>query len=224
LRRPAETILLASSSPRRRQLLELSGAQIAVRPAKVDETPRRDEAPRALVQRLADGKAAQVLESTPGAELVLGADTVVVLDGLILGKPASAAEALEMLMRLSGRSHRVITALSLYDRASRRKAVCTTETVVPMRDFSRAEAEAYVASGSPLDKAGAYGIQDDDMLPVDLSAFQGCFANVMGLPLCRLGLAVAALDCHLPADFNQACQSFGFHPVEAWDGRTSAIA
>ncbi len=177
-----------------------------------------------MVQRLADAKAAQAHDSDSRADWILGADTIVVQDDLILGKPSSPAEALDMLLGLSGRTHRVITALSLVDRATRRRAVCVTESMVPMRAFTRAEAEAYVASGSPLDKAGAYGIQDHDMRPVDLAAFDGCFANVMGLPLCRLGQALAALDQRLPADLEQACQSFGRHLISPWDGHTTAMA
>jgi nucleoside triphosphate pyrophosphatase len=195
-----------------------------VRPGRVDETPQVHEEPRRLVQRLANDKAEQVLAWDSGAELVLAADTIVVQDGLVLGKPATPAEALDMLMRLAGHSHQVMTALSLVDTTSRRRAMCLTETSVPMRPFSRAEAEAYVASGRPLDKAGAYGIQDEDMSPVDLSAFQGCFTNVMGLPLCRLGQALAALDRRVPADLAGACQGFGAHPLIPWNGQTSDIA
>ncbi len=183
------TIVLASASPRRSQLLAQSGADVRVQPVGISEQIRPDESPEVLVQRLADSKAEGALAAAEGAQLVLGADTIVVQDGQILGKPGTAADAQAMLMKLAGRTHDVLTGLTLIEPVSGRRAACVTHSRVPMRSFSQAQIGAYVATGSPMDKAGAYGIQDEDFNPVDLKAFSDCFTNVMGLPLCGLGQA-----------------------------------
>ena len=113
---------------------------------------------------------------------MLGADTVVAVDGVSLGKPADASEALWMLRRLRGRSHEVVTGVALADAASGAMSVARRETTVTMRDYGEGEMEAYAASGEAMDKAGAYGVQDASFSPA--SHVQGCYANVIGLPLC----------------------------------------
>jgi septum formation protein len=212
--------MLASGSPRRRELLTQSGAEVRIHPVGVPEQARAGETPEQLVQRLADTKAHEALPAAHDGDLVLGADTIVVQDGRILGKPGSTAEAQSMLQALAGRTHRVLTGLCLIDRSTDRRASCVTVSRVRMRPGSSAEIEAYVATGSPMDKAGAYGIQDGDINLVDLAAFSDCFTNVMGLPLCRLGQAMSVLGVRPPIDLDRACQSYGHHTVAPWNGAT----
>jgi len=199
-------ITLASGSPRRRQLLALTGWPALVRPITVDETAHAGEAPEELARRLALTKARQGLRQNGGAALVLAADTIVAVGGVLLGKPADAAEAARMLERLRGRSHRVVTALALIDRRTESELgdVCATE--VPMRAYSDDEIQAYAASGSPLDKAGAYGIQDRHFQPVAVDRLQGCYANVMGLPICHLVRTMRRLGHAPPVDVPAACR------------------
>ena len=127
----------------------------------------------------------------PSEDVVLAADTVVVLDGAILGKPVDAVEARSMLAALRGRAHRVLTGVALAV-DGRIAWASVVETAVWMRQYGADEVERYVRSGSPFDKAGAYGIQDADFRPVE--RIDGCFANVVGLPLCQVGKALTAID------------------------------
>ena len=203
---PAPPLLtLASASPRRRELLLLGGWTFALEPASVDERPEPGEAAEAMAVRLALDKA-RAAAGGPG-RLALGADTVVEHRGEVLGKPGDAGEAQAMLERLAGERHRVVTALAILgpDRARPAIEVCVTD--VPMRGYTAAEAAAYVAGGSSLDKAGAYGIQDDGFQPVDVGRLHGCFANVMGLPLCHLARAMRRLGHPAPADVPAACRA-----------------
>ena len=187
-------LILASASPRRSELLATLGLSFAVMPGEADETPRDGEGAASLAQRLAMWKAAAV--SLPAeAELVIEADTLVVLGGSVLGKPRHATEASEMLWSLRAREHQVMTGLALAEPASDRMLVQLATTGVQMRSYDRDEIAAYVATGDPLDKAGAYAIQHPEFAPV--AAISHCYANVVGLPLChlvrglrRLGLAV----------------------------------
>jgi septum formation protein len=175
-------LVLASSSPRRAGLLTLMGIPFEVRPSNVPETGlETDPAARAL--GLAAAKARKVAEKH-GSGLVLGGDTEVVLDGVALGKPAGPEEALDMLLRLRGRSHEVLTGLHLLDGPTGLSCSAVEKTIVTMRSFSDTEAAAYAGSGDPLDKAGAYGIQGPAAVLV--SRIEGCFYNVVGLPLSRL--------------------------------------
>ena len=170
-------LVLASRSPRRRALLRQLGLTFEVRPADTDEVWPDGTAPGRAVEQLAAEKAQAVSE--PGA-LVLGADTVVVLDGDVLGKPASDAEAAATLRRLSGRTHTVYTGLALrFDARLRTCHAATRVTIAPLSDL---EIDQYVATGSPRDKAGAYGIQDE-MGAVLVSRIDGEYTNVVGLPL-----------------------------------------
>lgn len=167
-------MILASASPRRRELLAAAGLVFEVRPAEVDETPGPQEPPRRYALRVATAKALAV-----EGERVLAADTIVVLDGEILGKPTDATDAAQMLRRLAGRAHTVMTAVVLREgRRLRRRLI---RTRVHFRPLSEVEIAAYVATGEPLDKAGAYGIQGRGGALVD--RVSGSYTNVVGLPL-----------------------------------------
>ena len=170
---------LASASPRRRQLLEQLGLEFEVAATEVDETSQSGEAPQDYVLRVARLKAetaARLLEAT---RPVLAADTVVVLDGTILGKPKGREDALHMLARLSGRSHQVLSALALWNHGALETASSRSEVV--FRPIAPEEATAYWKSGEPQDKAGAYGIQGRGALFVE--RLTGSYSNVVGLPL-----------------------------------------
>ncbi len=194
------TLVLASGSPRRRELLARLGVEFDVRPADVDETPRPAESADDLVRRLAVDKAQAGLAAAPEAHVVvLAADTVVVLDGEVLGKPADAADASTTLGRLSGRTHVVCTGVAVArrgaggptdpdpaaDGVALGPAVTLTVEVVATEvtfvDLDPADVTAYVATGEPLDKAGAYGIQG--LAGVFVSSVHGSYDNVVGLPL-----------------------------------------
>lgn len=170
-------LVLASGSPRRRDILAALGLAFDVRPPDVDESLHPGEGAAAAARRLAELKATAV-EAEPG-DLVLAADTIVVLDGDLLGKPAGPGDAAAMLERLAGRSHEVITGLALRLGAETRSAAALT--TVTFRSLDRAEIAAYVATREPLDKAGAYGIQGFGSALVE--RIEGDFFNVMGLPV-----------------------------------------
>lgn len=175
-------LVLASASPRRRQLLAQIGLAFRVRESDVDEGPLLAGAddPRRLTRGLALAKAMAVGRREADA-LVLAADTVVVLDREILGKPRDADEAAAMLSRLQGRTHRVVTGVAVLDAATGRSRTAAEETRVTLRELSPAEIAAYVAGGEPLDKAGAYAVQG--LGAVLVTRIDGCFYNVVGLPL-----------------------------------------
>jgi len=178
-----QLLILASNSPRRRELLEQAGIPYVSEPADVDESVLPGEAPGAYALRLALEKA----QSTAGRHsegLVLGADTIVVVDGDIMGKPASKEDAVRMLARLSGRSHVVMTGVALLDAATSRAVTGLEETSVRFREVSPDEIEDYASTGEPMDKAGAYGIQG--RASVFVEGISGCFFNVVGLPLARV--------------------------------------
>jgi septum formation protein len=197
-------LVLASASPRRRELLKAVGLPFIIVAAEVDERQRPGESPAALVQSLSRAKAAAVAARYPDA-VIVGADTVVVLDGLVLGKPADVEEAARMLRALRGRSHLVYSAVTALEAATGRQATAVSESRVWMRDYSDAEIAAYVTSGDPLDKAGAYAIQHRHFTPV--ARIEGCYASVMGLPLGHLARVLAAVGVAVPVDVAQACQA-----------------
>jgi septum formation protein len=176
-----ERWILASASPRRRELLAATGQIFDVEPSGVDEGGRRSgESPRAFAVRLAETKAEEVARRHP-RRWVLGADTVVVAGDVVLGKPIDSDEARGMLAMLSGREHRVITAFALADPSGRVASSGAVETRVVFRELSSAEIDEYVASGEPADKAGAYAIQGGAAGFV--SDLSGSYSNVIGLPL-----------------------------------------
>ncbi len=170
-------LILASGSPRRRAFLESLGLQFEVAPAELDETPLPAEAPRAYVQRLAAQKADAVGIRFPQAA-VLAADTTVVLEDEVLGKPQDASEARRMLERLSGRTHRVLTGVALGGAA---RGAVVVETEVRFRVLEEAQLRWYLASGEPMDKAGAYAIQG--LGGAFVERITGSYSNVVGLPL-----------------------------------------
>ena len=172
---PAQPKLyLASTSPRRRELLQTLGIDFELVPVATDESPHEGEAPSALVLRLAIAKA----QGAPVSGFVLGADTVVVLDDRVLNKPRDADDAIEMLLALSGRTHTVFTGVAL--RTPHETLTALSTTAVQFREIGRDEALAYWQSGEPCDKAGAYGIQG--LGAAFVSAIHGSYSGVMGLP------------------------------------------
>lgn len=176
-------IVLASESQRRREIIQALDAAVEIVPSGVDEPPPgNDESVEEYVANTASCKAHAVASNGRVNALVIGADTSVVLDGKILGKPVDEVEARVMLTALRGRSHRVVTGVTV----SRDGAVASsvTSSDVMMREYSDAEMEAYIASGEPFDKAGGYAIQDPVFAPV--SALSGCYLNVVGFPLCEV--------------------------------------
>jgi MAF protein len=211
-------LLLASASPRRRQLLALGGWTFATRAANADETPWPGETPAAFVCRLSELKARTAAAEAPGDALVIGSDTTVVLDGQILNKPADAAEARAMLRQLRGRAHTVLTALTVLEVATDTAHTDLARSRVPMRAYSEAEIDAYVATGDPLDKAGAYAIQHPAFQPVERAAFRDCFANVMGLPLCHLLRRLRRLGQDALTDLPTACQAFIPYQCPVFEG------
>lgn len=176
-------LVLASGSPRRRDLLARAGLRFQVRPADVAEDVLPGESPQALVERLARAKAGWAVERLPPLprRVVLGSDTVVVLDGEILGKPRDAEEAVSMLRRLVGRSHRVVTGVAVVESDTRRVRTACVESRVAMRPASEEELRRYVAGGEPLDKAGGYALQGEGRRLV--VRVEGSETNVIGLPL-----------------------------------------
>lgn len=174
-------LILASRSPRRRRLLRRIGLQFDVRVSSTDERVPDGLKPASITETLALRKAEDVARQYPDA-LTLGADTIVVLDGEILGKPASTEEARAMLRRLSGRTHVVYTGIALVHPGSARSVTASESTRVTFAEMEDDEIRSYVASGSPMDKAGAYGIQDDRGA-LFVRAIEGDYYNVVGLPL-----------------------------------------
>lgn len=175
-------ILLASASPRRLELIKELGVPVRVEIPNIDEDSIKGDYPEDTVRLLAEAKAKTAMEHARPPEVVVAADTIVVLDGAILGKPADAAEADSMLHRLSGRSHSVFTGITVYDTATGRGVSAVEQTEVEFRPLSDHEIAAYVATGDPLDKAGAYGIQTANLV----KQTRGSLSNVAGLPLEKL--------------------------------------
>ncbi|MBN1991567.1 MAG: septum formation protein Maf [Anaerolineae bacterium] len=224
--------VLASGSPRRREFMELLGLPFTVLtpPAAgsqaVDETPLPGETPPALVQRLSRIKARAVVDMLPlfgpdpltakGLAIVVAADTVVVLAGQILGKPSGPAEAGQMLKQLRQQPHYVYSGLTVIaagwetGQAHISKSITRLhQSKVWMRPYTNAEIAAYVASGDPLDKAGAYGIQNKSFAPV--ARLEGCFASVMGFPLGELAAALKEINISLPP-VARLCAQHTHHP------------
>ena len=184
-------IYLASASPRRSALLDQIGVRYRTLAAEICETPLPDEPSERYVLRLAEEKAARVWERTraDGARPVLAADTTVVLDGRVLGKPRDAEDAMAMLAALSGRCHRVLTGVALRSEAGIASALSSCE--VEFRETTEAERRAYCRTGEPLDKAGAYGIQGYGAVFVE--KIHGSFSSVVGLPLAETARLLASV-------------------------------
>jgi len=198
-------LVLASNSPRRRELLALGGWEFSVLPAEVDESQQPGEAPGAYVLRLAESKARKCASTTHPDMTILAADTAVADGGEILGKPVDRAEAREMLRRLCGHKHQVYTGLAVIRMSDGNLQTDLCVTAVPMRAYREEEIEAYVATGDPLDKAGAYAIQHPGFHPVE--GLRGCYASVMGLPLCHLTRTLRQVGISLKSDIPRRCQS-----------------
>ncbi|MBM6786735.1 septum formation inhibitor Maf [Collinsella tanakaei] len=185
-------MILASQSPRRIELMREAGFDFRVAPADIDESPREGETPFELVERLAVSKAACIADTVaePG-ELVVAADTIVAIDGELLGKPADAADAHRMLRELSGRTHQVATGVCLIvaGDSARTPHSFVDVTDVTFYDLTDEEIDAYVASGEPLDKAGAYGIQGVGGRLL-VRGIDGDFYNVVGLPIAKTVRAI----------------------------------
>ena len=187
-------LILASGSPRRKELMEaLRVPELIVRPARGEEIVPENASPDAIVMALARQKAAEVFPTAEAGDVVIAADTIVWMDGLVLGKPHSTEEAFSMLSRLSGRSHSVFTGVCVMAGDT---VLCEAEeTKVSFRELSPEEIRSYIATGEPMDKAGAYGAQGYASLFVE--KLEGDFFNVMGLPLCALGNLLKRLDVSL---------------------------
>ena len=186
-------LILASASPRRRDILDAAKIPYVVRPSSADETYPADMAAIDVPELLARRKAEAVAREAEPDAVVIGADTVVLLDGKLLGKPKNAEDAKAMLRSLSGRTHQVVSGIAVVAGDT-----CLSDTVVTnvaMRPLREEEIDAYVRRDQPLDKAGAYGIQEAAGLFV--TGIQGDYYNVVGLPLCRLGELLAAVGFSL---------------------------
>ena len=192
-------LILASASPRRHEILNTAGIPHTVRTADADETLPAGISPEAAVEMLSARKAAAALNSAGKDEIILAADTVVSLDGEILGKPASAEDARRMLSALSGRTHAVFTGITVTD--GQRTVTVHEKTTVRMRILHADEIDDYIASGDPLDKAGAYGYQS--LAGIFVAGIEGDYFNVVGLPLCRTASILR--------------EEFGYSPV--WNRR-----
>jgi len=178
-------IILASASPRRRELLAQLGVTFAVRPSNINEDPLPNETALETQQRITRNKAAVAAQNDAAADAdawIIAADTTVLIDGEMLNKPADAAEAWAMLRRLRGRAHEVQTCLVV--RQTDTEAIHIVKSQVLMRHYSDDEIAAYIASGDPFDKAGSYAVQHPNFSPV--AQISGCPLNVIGLPLCKL--------------------------------------
>lgn len=176
-------IILASASPRRKDLLEQLGLRFSIKSSSVEEKLPEELDPGQLAEGLARLKARDIAASLSSG-LVIGADTIVVSGSTILGKPAGPEEAAVMLRGLSGKEHQVITGLALVDAGTGRERLAHEVTSVWFRDLEEEEIAAYIASGEPLDKAGAYAIQG--LGAIFVTRIEGCYSNVVGLPLTRL--------------------------------------
>lgn len=179
--------------------------QYTAQPANLDEEMRADETPAEYVQRLALSKAQAVHFATWGQSGVLGADTIVLLDGEVLGKPKTRSEVLKMLSALRGREHQVLTAIAWLPAGGDEAFTDLCVSHVPMRDYTRQEMLDYIHTGDPYDKAGGYAIQNEPFHPVE--NFSGCFASVMGLPLCHLKRTLARAGVILEVNLPKICQN-----------------
>jgi len=200
------TIVLASTSPRRKQLLALGGWKFTIAAADVDESQRTGESPKDYVLRLAQAKALAGVEKAQGEDvIIIGSDTAVVDADSILGKPTSSADAARMLNQLRGHTHQVYTGVAFYRVRDGKMLTELCITDVPMRAYSDDEIAAYVQTGDPLDKAGAYAIQHPNFQPVE--SMRGCYASVMGLPMCHAARSLHAMGVPSSVNVPANCQT-----------------
>lgn len=176
---------------------------ISASAANIDESRRPNEPARDYVWRLAAEKAAVPITAAGKDSVVIAADTIVVLGEEILGKPGDTQKAFDMLSRLRARAHWVYTAIAVFKNGKIFQDICCSQVV--MRNYSDAEIEEYIASGDPMDKAGAYAIQSPSFHPA--VGFGGCFASVMGMPLCHLERTLQKCDLRQPNEFASVCQN-----------------
>ncbi|MBI4306277.1 MAG: septum formation protein Maf [Chloroflexi bacterium] len=203
--RTIANLRLASGSPRRAAILREAGFTFAVEPARdMELAPEEDAEPATVAVTLAATKAAEVA-GRHREDVVLGADTLVVLGDRILGKPASPDDAAAMLRRLRARTHRVITGVAIEGVLGR--AAGTRVTSVRFRRYTDEEVRQYIESGQPMDKAGAYGIQDQPFSPAE--SIQGCYLNVVGLPLCLTGELLEDIGAFAPDSPRPGCPQCG---------------
>lgn len=205
------SILLASNSPRRKELLALTGLPFVILPVNVDETPQPNEDPESCARRLAETKAQTAASQAevmgfPTDQLILASDTIVVMDGEILGKPVDNEDAKRMLKLLKGKTHQVITAICIQRIHSDERASDVCISLVPMRKYSDEEITAYIETGDPLDKAGAYAIQHNGLHPVQ--GMKDCYASVMGLPLCHVSRLMTRFGISSDDEIPTACQQY----------------
>ena len=212
-------ILLASNSPRRRELIALGNWAFRLSVKEVDESQHPGESPSDYVLRLAEAKARAAMTGSTGLSeengyVIVAADTAVVQGpkgrSIILGKPKDAAEAVQMLKELRGHTHQVYTGLAVLNPSNGQLLTDLCVTDVPMRNYGDAEIEAYVQTGDPLDKAGAYAIQDVGFQPVE--TMKGCFASVMGLPLCHLMRVLVKMGITPDPNVPTQCQNHLNYP------------
>ena len=189
------SLTLASASPRRRELMDTLGLEFTVTPADLTEEPIPGESPQDMVRRLSQEKA-QAVAATMNTGLVIGADSTVVFEGQAVGKPVDDDDARRMLRQLSGTTHHVATGLTVIDAASGRTLSDAMTSQITLRELSEQEIEASIASGVPRDKAGAYAVQDTELRPA--ADWEGCYNNIVGLPICRLLEMLRELEYRFP--------------------------
>lgn len=199
---PEFKLILASGSPRRKELLTLLGLSFEVQPGQTDESEHDGEEPLNYVRRVAVEKGKACPREDSG--WVLSADTIVEQDGRVIGKPKDFAEAEEILKALRAKDHQVFTAVNVSHNGQSRSSYC--QTTVSMRDYSDTEIEDYIHTNSPMDKAGGYAIQDATFHPV--SNLEGCWANVMGLPLCHLYKLMQQSELEPSPGIADRCQNY----------------
>lgn len=199
------TLVLASNSPRRRQLLALGNWKFDVIVSDVDETQLTGESPKEYVLRLAQAKALAVAGRSNFEAIIIGSDTSVIVDDEILGKPKDETDAERMLKQLRGKTHQVYTGVAVHRVGDSKTLTELCITDVPMRNYSDEEIAAYIRTGDPLDKAGAYAIQHPDFQPVE--SMRGCYASVMGLPMCHVVRMLQQFGISPSAEVPMACQN-----------------
>lgn len=200
------TFILASGSPRRQELIKLLGIPWQVMVADVDETSIDHPDPAVNAVQTARLKAEAVSPLAPPDAVIIAADTIVVLDNQVMEKPVGEAEARRMLKQLRGRTHQVFSGITIINKATNQMVTDLAQMSVPMRQYSDEEIEAYIATGDPLDKAGAYAIQHAGFHPVE--KFSDCFAGVVGLPLCHLVRSLHKIGILVQVDIAAACQAY----------------